>query len=112
MDKADSGLDPAVVTFVAVAKEYCRVLESEIVPLNRYLVQRLFEAILAIYTAGLKQPEVDPERKNGVESFFNSESRQAFFRTVADKLRDDYHYQMMFEPLDSDHFKAVTASLS
>ncbi len=81
-------------------------------PLNRDLVQRLLEAILALYAAGLKLPEVDPERDEHEGRMFDGTARQRFFRTVVDKLGGDFHYQLMFEPFDPDESKPVTAGLA
>ena len=100
MPQADLGLDPAVQHFVTVAKEFCRILEIEIVPLNRDLVRQLLGIMLNLYAAGLESPEVDPKRKEHEDRIFDSESRQKFFRTVADQLGGDFHYQKIFEPFD------------
>jgi hypothetical protein len=112
MRQGDLGHDPAVVHFIAVAKDYCRILESELVPLNRDLVQRLLEVIVALYTAGLKLPEVDPDRQEHEDRAFDGDSRHKFFRSVAERLGDDVFYQMVFDPLDKGECKPVTASLS
>src|SRR5437879_108896 len=112
MPQPDPGFDPAVVHFVAFAKDCCQILEHEIVPLNRDLVQRLLEAILALYAAGLKLPEVDPEQDEHQDRIFDGTARQTFFRTVADKLGGDCYYQQIFEPFDLHESQAVTASLA
>ena len=88
MPKTDPGVNPAVVQFVAAAKDYCQILESELVPLNRNLVQRLLEAIMALYVAGLRLPEVDPDRHKHEDGMFDSEARHTFFRSVAERLGD------------------------
>jgi hypothetical protein len=109
MPHSDSGLDPAVVHFVVVAKQFCQILETEITPLNRELVQRLLEAILALYTAGLTLPDAESEYQ---ESLCDRDTRHRFLKTVAEKLNGDLYYQEMFEPLDLDVREPVTGSLS
>ena len=46
--------------FVVTAKEFCRLLESDVAPPQWDLIQQLLTAIL-LYSAGLALPEVDPE---------------------------------------------------
>src|SRR4029077_1610556 len=104
--------DPVVMTFVASAKEFCRVLEYDIVPLDRHLVQRLLQTILDLYSAGSKLPEVDPERDEHQERFFSGETRQEVLRAGTDKLGRERDYNMISEPLDPGESNPVTASLA
>src|SRR6266704_4880315 len=101
MPQPDLSSDPAVVNFVAVAKGFCHIVETELAPLNRDLAQRLLEAILALYAAGLRLPEVDPDRHEHEDRIFDSEARHTFFRSMADRLGGDIYYQMIFEPFDA-----------
>src|SRR5881409_1460478 len=112
MSRPDLAHDPAVEHFVKTAKDYCWILENGIAPLNRDLVQRLLETILALYAAGLKLPEVDPEQRTDEDWVFDHDARQKFLKGVAERLNGDLYYQEMFEPLDLGVWEAVTGSLS
>jgi hypothetical protein len=83
---ADPGIDPAVVHFVVTAKEFCRLLESDVAIPRRDLVQQLLTAVLALYGAGLALPEVDLEMDSREEPFFDQNSRQLFRTQLAERL--------------------------
>jgi hypothetical protein len=86
---ADPGIDPAVVHFVVAAKEFCRLLESDVATPRRDLLQQLLTAALALYSAGLAAPEVDPELDTREDPFFDQHARQMFRKQIAERLSSD-----------------------
>jgi hypothetical protein len=83
------GNDPAVVHFVIVAKEFCRLLESEAVISQRDLIHQLLTAILALFAAGLALPEVDPE-PSAEEPFFDVHSRKLLRAQFVKRLGGEF----------------------
>jgi Domain of unknown function (DUF5063) len=61
MPQADPGDDPAVVKFVASAKELCRVLELKRRRSKRTFAEQILKSTLALYGAGMELPDVHPE---------------------------------------------------
>jgi hypothetical protein len=55
----------------SAAKEFCRLLESDVALPRRDLIHQLLIAVLAFYCAGLALHEVDPERDSRDEPFFD-----------------------------------------
>jgi hypothetical protein len=71
---------------VVVAKEFCRLLESEAPIQRRELMEQLLEAVLALYSAGLRLPEVDPELDTRAKPFFDQHALQMLREQLAERL--------------------------
>jgi len=94
----DSCIDPAVIHLVLAAKEFCRLLESQAALSQRDPIQQLLTAILALYGAGLKLPEVDPEA-TPEEPFFDLHSRKAFRAQLAERLGELPSLEGSYRPI-------------
>lgn len=73
--KKKSASSPAVPSFVAAADEFCRLLETKGHPSKQKFIRRVLKSTVALYSAGLDLPDVDPERgyKPGGEWFEKNE---------------------------------------
>ena len=59
--QSGTAADPAVVHFVGVGKEFCRLLELKRRRSKRRFVERVLKSTLVLYRAGLELPDVRPE---------------------------------------------------
>ena len=76
-------------SFRGRSQRSCRLLESDAALTERELLHQLLIAILALYSAGLALPEVDPELDSREEPFFDQNTRQMRREQLAEGFGSD-----------------------
>jgi hypothetical protein len=107
---SNPGHNPAVVHFLTAAKDYCRLLETELALPQREFIQQLLSVTLALYSAGLTLPEIEPDEDSDEDQFYG-EDRAVSRQAIVDKLGSEFYYEKVFEPFDAEDCRPVTASL-
>src|SRR5437773_10811394 len=117
----DLASDPAIVYFVAVAKEFCRLLELKRRHSKRRFVEQVLKSMLTLYAAGLELPNLRPESgfsplgewyekhkhmplqeriKQDPQVQEHTKLYALIRNKISSSLGDEYCYRKVFEPFE------------
>jgi hypothetical protein len=123
--------DPDVMSFVEVAQDFCRLLERKTRLSPRGFLRRVLKSTVALYGAGLKLPNVDPDRgyhpggqwfeknkrlpiqeliKLDPQVQEHSRRHKLILRKIIRSLGGELRYQIVFDPFQDR--ETVSSTLS
>jgi hypothetical protein len=106
------GEQPTIVLFVAAAQSFCDLLEAKPHSSKQQFLKRVLTGVLALYSAGLQLPDVEPDpgSNQNPETQERFRLKQLIRPNIILSLGGELPYRKVFEPFQ-DH-EPVTATVS